>query len=152
VNTQNTPVHVKLWHRDFWLLLMADLLLTMSVYMLLPVLPQWLMLTENFTSLEAGLSMGVFAFGLYLLGAQCSWLVQRYRRNVVCMWAVLALALDTAMLWYLDGLRSEFIEFWVIMLQRLLLGTAFGLAQMVLSSTLIIDTCESCRWDLWPPS
>lgn len=143
MNTQNTPVHVKLWHRDFWLLLMADLLLTMSVYMLLPVLPQWLMLTENFTSLEAGLSMGVFAFGLYLLGAQCSWLVQRYRRNVVCMWAVLALALDTAMLWYLDGLRSEFIEFWVIMLQRLLLGAAFGLAQMVLSSTLIIDTCES---------
>jgi MFS family permease len=27
--------------------------------------------------------------------------------------------------------------------QRLLLGAAFGLAQMVLSSTLIIDTCES---------
>jgi len=62
---------------------------------------------------------------------------------VVCIWAVLALALDVALLWYLESLRSEFVELWVMLLHRLLLGAAFGLAQMVLSSTLIIDTCES---------
>ncbi len=143
MNTLNTPVHIKLWHRDFWLLVVANLLLTMSVYVLIPVLPHWLLQTENFTTLETGLSMGAFGLGLYLLGSQCSWLVQRYRRNVVCMWAVVAMALDIALLWYIEGLRSEFIEFWVILLHRLLLGAAFGLAQMVLSSTLIIDTCES---------
>ena len=87
--------------------------------------------------------MGAFGLGLYLLGAQCSWLVQRFRRNVVCIWAILILCVDIALLWYIDGLRSEFVEFWVILLQRLLLGAAFGLAQMVLSSTLMIDTCES---------
>ena len=87
--------------------------------------------------------MGAFGLGLYLLGAQCSWLVQRFRRNVVCIWAILILCVDIALLWYINGLRSEFVEFWVILLQRLLLGAAFGLAQMVLSSTLIIDTCES---------
>ncbi len=143
MNTQNTPVHVKLWHRDFWLLVVANLLLTMSVYLLLPILPQWLMLTENFSPEETGVSMGVFGVGLYLLGSHCSWLVQRYRRNEVCMWAIVALVLDIALLWYIDGLRSEFVEFWVILLHRLALGAAFGLAQMVLSSTLIIDTCES---------
>jgi len=143
MNTQNTPVHIKLWHRDFWMLVVANLLLTMTVYVLIPVFPLWLMQTENFTPLETGLSMGAFGLGLYLLGSQCSWLVQRFRRNVVCMWAIVAIAADVMLLWYLDGLRSEFVEFWVILLHRLTLGAAFGLAQMVLSSTLIIDTCES---------
>lgn len=143
MNTQNTPVHIKLWHRDFWMLVVANLLLTMTVYVLIPVFPLWLMQTENFTPLETGLSMGTFGLGLYLLGSQCSWLVQRFRRNVVCMWAIVAIAADVMLLWYLDGLRSEFVEFWVILLHRLTLGAAFGLAQMVLSSTLIIDTCES---------
>ena len=143
MNTQNTPIHIKLWHRDFWLLVVANLLLTMSVYMLIPVLPQWLMLTENLSPEDTGLSMAAFGLGLYLLGSQCSWLVQRYRRNVVCMWAMTVLVVDLALLWYIDGLRSEFVEFWVILLHRLVLGAAFGLAQMVLSSTLVIDTCES---------
>ena len=143
MNTQSTPVHIRLWHRDFWLLVIADLLLTMAIYALVPVIPQWLMDTENFSPLETGLSMGAFGLGLYLLGAQCSWLVQHYRRNVVCMWAVLAMTVDLALLWYIDSLRSEFVEFWVILVHRLLLGATFGLAQMVLSSTLIIDTCES---------
>lgn len=143
MNTQSTPVHIRLWHRDFWLLVIADLLLTMAIYAMVPVIPQWLMDTENFSPLETGLSMGAFGLGLYLLGAQCSWLVQHYRRNVVCMWAVLAMTVDLALLWYIDSLRSEFVEFWVILVHRLLLGATFGLAQMVLSSTLIIDTCES---------
>lgn len=143
MNSQNTPVHIKLWHRDFWLMSLSSLLLTTAVYMLIPVMPAWLMDVENFTPLEASLSMAAFAVGLYLLGAQCSWLVQHYRRNVVCMWAMLAVVLDILLLWYIDSLRTQFVELWIILLQRLLLGATFGLAQMVLSSTLIIDTCES---------
>ncbi len=143
MNTLNTPVHIRLWHRDFWFLVVADLLLTVSVYLLIPVMPAWLLTTEHFTPLEVGLSMGVFGLGLYVLGSQCSWLVQRYRRNVVCMWAVILLTLDVGLLWYIDSMLAEPVEFWVILLQRLVLGATFGLAQMVLSSTLIIDTCES---------
>lgn len=145
MNTPETPVHIRLWHREFWLMAFASLLLTMSVYILIPIMPRWLMEVENFTPEETGLSMGVFALGLYLLGAQCSWLVQHYRRNVVCMWAIFAVALDVALLWYIDSLRTEFVEFWIILLQRFALGAFFGLAQMVLSSTLIIDTCESSQ-------
>ena len=143
MNTQNTPVHIKLWHREFWLMAISSLLLTMSVYALIPILPQWLMSTQNFTPEETGLSMGAFALGLYFFGAPCSWLVQHYRRNVVCMWAIIAVALSIGVLWYINEMRSEFVEFGIILAHRLAMGASFGLAQMVLSSTLIIDTCES---------
>ena len=139
MNNQDTPVHIRLWHHDFWLLVVANLLLTMSVYMLIPTFPQWLMGEQQFTPGQTGLSMAVFAVGLYLLGAQCSWLVQRFRRNVVCMWAIAALALNVLVLGYFSPLTS----FPKALIQRFTLGAAFGLAQMILSSTLIIDTCES---------
>lgn len=121
----------------------SSLLLTMSVYVLIPVMPRWLMEVENFSPVEVGRSMGVFGLGLYVFGALCSWLVQRFRRNMVCLWAMCAVITDLAVLLYLDSLRCQFVEFTIIMVQRFLLGAAFGLAQMVLSSTLIIDTCES---------
>ena len=143
MNTQNTPVHIKLWHREFWLMAVASLLLTLSVYILLPVLPRWLMEEENFTPVEVGRSMGVFGLGLYLFGACCSWLVQHYRRNVVCMWAIVALIIDLLALLYIDHLRAEFVDFTIVMVHRFVLGATFGLAQMILSSTLIVDTCES---------
>ena len=100
---------------------MSSLVLTMSVYTLIPIMPQWLMQTENFTPEETGLSMGAFALGLYLFGAPCSWLVQHYRRNVVCMWAILAVGLAIALLWHVCELRSEFVELGFIMAQRLVL-------------------------------
>ena len=143
MNTQNTPVHIKLWHREFWLMAVASLLLTLSVYIQLPVLPRWLMEEENFTPVEVGRSMGVFGLGLYLFGACCSWLVQHYRRNVVCMWAIVALIIDLLALLYIDHLRAEFVDFTIVMVHRFVLGATFGLAQMILSSTLIVDTCES---------
>ena len=143
MNSQNTPIHVRLWHRDFWLMSLANMLLAMSVYILVPSLPIWLMETENFSQVEVGLSMGAFAVGLYVLGTFCSWLVQRFRRNRVCIYSILAMIGSICILYYVQGLRSEFVEFWVILVQRVLLGATFGLAQMVLSSTLIIDTSES---------
>lgn len=121
----------------------ANLLLSMSVYMLIPVLPQWLADEENFSSTEIGFSMGIFALGLYLLGPFCSFLVQRYRRNMVCHWAILAQITCIGFLWYINTQKCEFVEFWLILLQRFILGASFGLAQMVLASTLVIDTCES---------
>ena len=145
MNTQNTPVHIQLWNRDFWLMSIASLLMTVSVYIFIPIMPVWLMENEHFTPIEAGRSMGVFGLGLYSFGAICSWLVQRFRRNMVYLWSMVVMAACVASLWYIDLLRSQFVEFTVIMVQRFLLGATFGLSQMVLSSTLIIDTCESSR-------
>ena len=50
---------------------------------------------------------------------------------------------DLLALLYIDHLRTEFVDFTIIMVHRFVLGAVFGLAQMVLSSTLVIDTCES---------
>lgn len=139
MNSQTTPVHIRLWHHEFWLLVIADLLLTMSVYMLIPTFPQWLMADQGLTPEQTGLSMAAFALGLYLFGPSCSWLVQQYRRNMVCLWAILALAINVLLLGYFSPQTS----FPRALVHRMALGAAFGLAQMVLASTLIIDTCES---------
>ena len=143
MNTQNTPVHIRLWHRDFWLMAMANLLLTMAVYVLIPVMPAWLMQTENLTLQETGVTMGAFGVGIFLLGCLTSWLVQRFRRNIACIWAILLMAALLGWLYYLDMQKSQFFDVKILLVQRLALGAAFGVAQMILSSTLIIDTCES---------
>ena len=143
MNSQNTPVHIRLWHRDFWLMAMANLLLTMAVYVLIPVMPKWLLQTENLTLQETGMIMGAFGVGIFLFGYLTSWLVQRFRRNIACIWAILLMAAMLGWLYYLDLQKSQFLDFPILLVQRLALGAAFGVAQMILSSTLIIDTCES---------
>ena len=145
MNTQNTPVHIRLWNRDFWRLAVANLLLTMSVTMMIPTLPVWLMGEENLSSQETGIVMGIFGIGIFLLGAFCSFLVQRYRRNEVCMLSILAIIGCQAFLYYADTLKVEFIDFGLVLIQRILLGAFFGLAMMVLESTLVIDSCESSQ-------
>ena len=143
MNAQNTSVHIRLWQYEFWLLAISEFLLSMSVYMLLPTMPLWLSDNQNLSDVEAGLVMGAFGAGLFALGAFVSFLIQRYRRNIVCIVAIAAVAALLGMLYYLDGLRYQFVEFPVLLLLRFAMGAAFGLSQMVLCSTLIIDTCES---------
>lgn len=143
MNSQNTPIHIRLWHHDFWRMAIANLLLTMAVYILVPTLPQWLLQTQSFTFQETGLSMGVFGVGLFTFGGFVSFLVQHYRRNTVCLVAVLAMIGLFGLIYY-AGLESGFYaELSLIQLQRFALGACFGLAQMVLASTLIIDVSES---------
>ena len=143
MNSQSTPVHIRLWHRDFWLMAIANFLLTMSVYLLVPTLPHWLLMEQEFSPVETGIAMASFGFGLFALGMFVSFLVQHYRRNQVCVGAVIAVGALIGLLYYLNGQRFQFCDLQMIILQRFALGAAFGLAQMVLTSTLIIDTSES---------
>lgn len=143
MNSQSTPVHIRLWHRDFWLMAIANFLLTMSVYLLVPTLPHWLLMEQDFSPVETGIAMASFGFGLFALGMFVSFLVQHYRRNQVCVGAVIAVGALIGLLYYLNGQRFQFCDLQMIILQRFALGAAFGLAQMVLTSTLIIDTSES---------
>ena len=64
MNSQNTPIHIHLWHHDFWRLAIANLLLTMSVYMLIPTMPLWLMGEQHLGMIETGWVMGAFGGGL----------------------------------------------------------------------------------------
>ena len=143
MNAQNTSVHIRLWQYEFWLLAISEFLLSMSVYMLLPTMPLWLIGDQNLSAVETGIVMGAFGVGLFLLGVFVSYLVQRFRRNVVCIVAIATLAAFLFLFYYLDSLRYQFVEFPVLLLSRCAMGAAFGLSQMVLCSTLIIDTCES---------
>ena len=122
---------------------MANLLLTVAVYALIPVMPKWLMQTENLTLQETGMIMGAFGIGIFLFGCFTSYLVQRFRRNMACIWAIMLMAAILGWLYYLDLQKSQFFDLHILLAQRLALGAAFGVAQMILSSTLIIDTCES---------
>ncbi len=142
MDTQNTPVHVKLWHREFWMMAFANLLLMMSVYMLIPALPPYL-LYEGFDNLQVATLIGSYGIGIFLLGCFCSYFVQRYRRNHVCQYSILGVTFCIALLYYLDFILNVKMEFWMILGARVALGAFLGLAQMTLSSTLIIDTCES---------
>lgn len=133
----------------------ANLLLSMSVTMLIPTLPLWLEDTVFADTRLTGLAMGAFAVGLFLPGAFCSYLVQHYRRNMVFIISVLLLA-ATMLLPLFVGKTGDAASLAVIaadspllagialpLVWRVVQGAAFGLAQMVLTSTLIIDTCES---------
>ena len=112
----------------------------MAVTMLIPALPVWLQTMARLDSHQTGLAMGIFALGLFLPGAFCSYLVQRFRRNVVFILSVLLLAATMTLPFY----QLPFLyAFPLILIWRMVQGAAFGLAQMVLTSTLIIDTCES---------
>lgn len=144
--TQDTPVHVKLWHKDFWYMAFANMLITASVYMFIPVMPLWLMQEKGFTSMETAIIMGIYGIGLYLLGGFCSGLVQNFRRYKVYIFSALMMLCAVAGLYYLPSLGyNEETHVAIIMIIRLIFGAVFGLAQMVLSSTLIIDTCESFK-------
>lgn len=131
---------MRLWHKEFWLMATANLLISMAVTMLVPALPVWLQTAAHLDNQQTGLVLGVFAIGLFLPGAFCSYLVQHYRRNSVFFVSVLLLALSMALPFFKHPLVFAFPT---ILVWRVVQGAAFGLAQMVLTSTLIIDTCES---------
>ena len=148
--TQNTPVHVHLWHRGFWALAFANLLLSMSVFMFLPILPYWLGQHFGLSASKVALLFVIHAVGIYLLGPRCSMLVQRYRRNVVCAISILLTSLSSFVLYYLCKFNPALIAsldastIYLVLAVIQLVGSMFyGLSQMVLSGTLIIDVCES---------
>lgn len=136
--TQNTPIHVKLWHRQFWCLAVANLLLMTAVYLLIPVLPSWLQ--DRYSSIETSCCIAAYAIGIVATGSLCSYLVQKYRRNLICIDSIILLLVSLLVLWWL---QDKMTPWWVIAADRLIMGAALGMAEMILTSTLIIDVCES---------
>lgn len=144
MDTQNTPVHIRLWHRDFWLLSLANLLLSAMAYMYIPILPQHLIECHSFSVNEVGGVFLAYGIGLYLFGGFTQYLVQRYRRNRVCCLEILALTLLQSTLYFNEHLPiSHSLNLALALAVALLSGALMGLAKMTLTSTLIIDSCES---------
>ena len=142
MDTQNTPVHFNLWHRDFWCLCFANLFLMTSIYMLLLSIP-YFMAKEGYSVTQVGVVYAAYGLGIFLLGGFCSYLVQRYRRNRVCQISILGVAVSLVVLYYLETFWNIKVGFEMLVAMRLIQGAFLGLAEMSLASTLIIDTCES---------
>lgn len=144
MDTQNTPIHINLWHREFWMLSLANLFLCMAIYMLIPIVPEWLIKMQHTTHWQVSVVFASYSVGLFCLGGFCSYLVQKYRRNRVCRIGIFVLMACLYAMTFFHKLESSYV-FWTISILCFLLGAVFGLVQMILSSTLIIDVCESFR-------
>lgn len=145
MDTQNTPVHIKLWHREFWFMTLAGMLLSTSMYMLVPPLAMTMASQLGFSNAETAVVILAQGVGIFLLGGLVSYLTQRYRRNIICLRAIALLTFTGIALYYLLRTKDTSLLFAALCLIRLAQGAFYGLARMVLGSTLIIDTCESFR-------
>ena len=141
-------------------LLVSCLLVTVAMYAQLPLLPMLLeCVAPSYSPVQVAAVAAVPGVGVFALGCFSSFLVQHYRRNMVCIASLIALALCSYALFYLTvtvetpiGLRLRIFASadggagWLVLFAvRFVQGAVFGLAQMVLSSTLVIDTCLSPR-------
>lgn len=86
---------------------------------------------------EASKAMGAFGIGIVVLGMFVSFLVERYRRNHVCWYAILGMVACLAVPLFYDLPVGGMVGV------RFATGICYGLAEMVLYSTLVVDTCES---------
>ena len=100
MDTQNTPIHIRLWHKDFWKLAFAEFALVTSISMLAVIAPERARIL-GLDMEETALMAVCYGIGLYAPGPFCNYLVQNYRRNKVCllMMALLALLL-AALSWF----------------------------------------------------
>ena len=85
---------------------------------------------------------GVYGLGLFVLGTFVSYMVQRYRRHHVCILAMLGVAAAMVAMSFVPTVPMD-VRPTMLLGTRLAVGMLFGLSQMVLSSTLVIDVCES---------
>jgi len=128
MDTQNTPIHLRLWHREFWFLTFANFLLSASVYMMLIADACWLNNVRHCDALTLGCVIASYGIGLYIFGPYCSWLVGRYRRSAVCKNAILGISLIIAITCFLQTKYVSFsVPIFFFFLLRFVLGAFFWL-------------------------
>lgn len=129
----------RLWTAGFWQINFINLWVSMSVYMFMPLWPVW-QGEESGTALdESGAMVALFGLGLFLPGPFCNYWLDTYKRKTICLWAMLAVMAATFVLSF-PGLPTGLPA-----VLRLLQGMAFGVFQIALGSTLLIDLSHTRR-------
>lgn len=146
--TSGTDKHIKIWHKDFWKLNAVAFLLTLSVYMPLLIIVQTVKDGCDYADGETSVVLGIQGVGMLVLGAACSYLIQRYRRNKACVLSMLAVAACLLAIAYardnmLRELEARHMAFAAVAVQRFAVGLFYGLACQMLHSTLVVDCCAS---------
>ncbi len=138
-----------LWHKDFCKICVVNFFIALSIYMLLPVLSNWLGKELGLSLMQVALSVAIPGIGAFFFGGTCSYLTQKYRRNMVCIIAILLLAANILAIKYIadkaEWLRQADLALCCVLVSRFFLGAFFGLAYLVLNSTLTIDCCDTSK-------
>lgn len=127
----------KVWTHDFIRIYISNLLLFTSLYMLLPVLPIYIVGKFSTSLSTAGLILSLFALPLFFVGPFYSYLIDTYKRKTVCL---------LSYLFVIAILGGYFIVgslIWMAVL-RMMQGVLFGITTSM-SSTLAIDITASAR-------
>lgn len=140
MQTLQPQTNISLWRADFWRMGTANLLLSTAMYMLFPILPSWLLGRNGVISLVLiGATIAVFGLGLFIFGPVYSHMADKYRRNSICILSIFAIIACTA------GINFA-LSLALLALLRFVQGAFFGLAQMSLGSTLVLDLTDTrCR-------
>ena len=78
----------KLWTGNMFLLSLSNFLLYASLYMMLPVLPLWMVRHWYCSYAEAGAAIAVFGLAMFLPGTFNSYLIDTFKRKSVCFIAI----------------------------------------------------------------
>lgn len=128
----------KLWTNDFIKMCIGNFLLFVSLYMLLPLFPAFLVEKFGISFFTAGWILALFAVSLFILGPFYNYLVDTYKRMSVYLLSALAVVA------ILGGYPLVTGIIWIIVL-RILQGMFSGLTVMTIGSTLAIDITASSR-------
>ena len=128
----------KLWTRDMILLSLSNFLLYASLYIMLPVLPLWIVRHWVCSYAEAGAATAIFGLAMFLPGPFNSCLIDTFKRKSVCFIALLSLV--AASLLYLHVATIGLIA-----LVRAIQGGLFSVVTMTTGSTLVTDVTPARR-------
>lgn len=134
-------MHSSLRSLNFWYVILINFLVSVFVYMLMPLWPAMLEAQGESVFEQSGWTMLLFCIGLFLPGPVSSYMLDRYRRKDVCLLCI-AVLVAVSLLATLD------MPIWLIAFWRLMQGSAFALFHISLGSTILIDITISERRDV----
>lgn len=141
MDTQDSSFHLIASHKQLWVLLLANLLVSVGAYMMIPDMLEYTQ-RLGFSNVEKAVMTGAYLLGIFVFGPFVNYLVERYRRKNICLLALLLLAVSIIEISYIRATPMA-ANILLIVLLRFVSGAFFGLAQMVLLSTLVIDSVPS---------
>lgn len=134
-------MHSSLRSFNFWRVILINLLVSVFVYMLMPLWPSMVEAKHGMPVADCGWTMMLFCIGLFLPGCVSSYLLDKYRRKYVCFWSIVVLVVVSLV-------ATLSLPPLLVAACRLLQGAAFALFHTSLGSTILIDITVSERRDV----
>jgi MFS family permease len=135
-DSQSKEQSVPMWTKNFFLLSVANLSLFVSLLLLLPTLPLYLIAIGG-TQRDVGYVMGTYTLGAMLMRAVAGWLLDRYGRKKIMVVGLMMIFTVTLLYRLAHNVPS-------VMAIRALHGLTFGLAATAIA-TIAADSLPAAR-------